>query len=87
MDELRRLPAIAVLGLLAMVCAAVFDLTVHLGAGQHAGHEGGGLAHLAHALGFAGMVLVLTGVVIDGARRQLRQRAARNGGLDGHAHR
>jgi hypothetical protein len=25
--------------------------------------------------------------VIDGARRQLRQRAARNGGLDSHAHR
>jgi hypothetical protein len=33
------------------------------------------------------MVLVLAGVVIHGARRQLRRAAAKPGGLDPNAHR
>ena len=41
----------------------------------------------AHVLGIAGMALVLVGVVIHGARRQVRQRAVANGGLDTNAHR
>ncbi len=71
-----------------MVVDGVLDVAVHLMTDVHAGHHGHfGPEHLAHLLGIAGMFLVLAGVVIDGARRQLRQRAARNGGFDSHAHR
>ena len=87
MNELRRIPSASKLGLAVMVFAGVLDVVVHLLAGPHRGHREFGPEHLAHLSGIAGMVLVLAGVVIDGARRQLRQRAAHNGGFDGHAHR
>lgn len=45
------------------------------------------VVHVADLLGIAGMFLVLAGVAVDAARPQLRQRAVRNGGFDGHAHR
>ena len=85
--ELRRIPLVSMLGLVVMVFAGVFDVVVHMLGSPHAGHHEFGPEQLAHLLGIAGMVLILAGVVIDGARRQLRQRAARNGGFDGHAHR
>ena len=78
-----RLPLVMITGLLAMAAGGVLDVVVHL----HAGHHGAVPEHLAHLVGVAGMVLVLAGVVIDGLRRQLRQRAARNGGFDHDAHR
>lgn len=88
MNELGRIPLASKLGLAVMVFAGVFDVAVHLMTDVHAHHhEAFGLEHLAHLLGIAGMLLVLAGVVVHGARRQLRQRAARNGGFDGHAHR
>ena len=75
-------------GLAAMVIAGVLDFAVHLMTDIHAhDHAAFGLEHLVHLLGIAGMVFVLAGLVISGARRQLRQRAARNGGLVNHAHR
>ena len=43
--------------------------------------------HVAHLLGIAGMTVVLAGVVIHGARRSRRPRAALEGGLDHNAHR
>ncbi len=89
MDELRRIPAITKLGLLVMVGAGVLDVVVHVAADAHAAHAHAafGVEHLAHLLGMAGMALVLIGVVIHGARRQLRQRAVAHGGLDTNAHR
>ena len=86
----RRLPLVMIIGLLAMALAGVLDVVVHLGSvgsSGHVGHHGVVPEHLAHLVGVAGMVLVLAGVVIDGLRRQLRQRAARNGGFDRDAHR
>jgi len=86
----RRLPLVMIIGLLAMAAAGVLDVVVHLGSvgsSGHVGHHGVVPEHLAHLVGVAGMVLVLAGVVIDGLRRQLRQRAARNGGFDRDAHR
>lgn len=75
-------------GLAVMIISGVLDVAVHLMTDVHAhDHAAFGLELLAHLLGIAGMVLVLTGVVISGALRQFRQRAARNGGLDNHAHR
>jgi len=85
--DLGRMPRVSRLGLVAMVGAGGLDVVTHLFSGGHAGHHGIGAEHLAHVLGIAGMVLVLAGVVVDGARRQLRQRAVRTGGPDGHAHR
>ncbi|HET7676761.1 MAG TPA: hypothetical protein VFK38_02840 [Candidatus Limnocylindrales bacterium] len=79
--EARRLPALSRLGLLLMLGAGVLDVVVHLAAGDAAGH-GSPVAHAAHVLGIAGMVLVLSGVVVDGARHHARQPAAKHGGLD-----
>jgi hypothetical protein len=86
-QEVRDLPAVSRAGLLLMVAAGAFDVIVHLTAGDHASHHGFGLEHAAHLLGVVGMVLVLAGVVIHGARRQLRRVAAKPGGLDPNAHR
>ena len=85
--EIADLPLLSRAGLLLMVAAGVADVIVHLAAGDHAGHYGFGPEHTAHLLGVVGMVLVLTGVVIHGARRQLRRVAAKPGGLDCDAHR
>lgn len=75
-------------GLAVMVIAGFLDVAVHVMTDVHAHHHAAfGPEHLAHLMGIAGMVFVLAGVVISGARRQFRQRAARNGGLVNHAHR
>lgn len=85
--EAAALPALTRVGLLLMVAAGAFDVVVHLAAGEHAGHYRFGPEHAAHLVGVVGMVLVLAGVVTDGARRQLRRAAAKPGGLDPNAHR
>lgn len=85
--EVHDLPVLSRAGLLLIVAAGVLDVVVHLTAGEHAGHHGFGAEHAAHLLGVVGMVLVLAGVVIDGARRQPRRLAAKPGGLDPNAHR
>lgn len=65
------------IGVLVMVGAGVADVTVHLlAAGHH--HPDGVLAHGAHLLGFAGMVLVLVGLLAFGARRSSGRRAGPN---------
>jgi hypothetical protein len=86
-SRLRRLPALILIGLLVMAGGGVLDVVVHLGQVGHEGHEGFGPEHLAHLIGIAGMSLVLVGVVLHGARRHLRPRAAIHGGLDSDAHR
>jgi hypothetical protein len=83
--RIRDLPAASRVGLLVMVTAGVVDVLVHVASGDHAGHSG--IADAAQLIGVVGMVLVLGGVVIDGARRQLRRAAAKPGGLDPNAHR
>ena len=70
-----------------MVAAGALDVVVHLIAGEPSGHHRSGAEHAAHLLGLVGMVLVLAGVVLHGARRQLRRAAAKPGGLDPNAHR
>ena len=85
--EVAAFPALSRIGLQLMVAAGALDVIVHLAAGEHAGHHGFGPENVAHLLGIVGMVLVLAGVVIHGARRQLRRAAAKPGGLDPNAHR
>ena len=84
---MRRLPLLMLLGLLVMAVGGVLDVVMHLGSGTHGSHPGLWTEHLAHTVGIAGMTLVLVGVVVHGARRQRRPRAARTGGLETHAHR
>jgi hypothetical protein len=86
--EVRALPAASRLGLAVMVLAGLMDVIVHVaGTDAHAAHHGFPLEHAAHLLGVVGMVLTLAGVLIHGARRQLKGRAgaAINGGLDANA--
>lgn len=87
MAEVRDLPLVSRIGLLLMVAAGSLDVIVHLASGDHAGHQGFGPEHAAQLIGVVGMVLVLAGVVIHGARRQFRRAAAKPGGLDPNAHR
>lgn len=76
------------LGLVLMAAAGVLDVVVHLGSAGHHAHESFVSEHFTHLIGIAGMVLVMAGLVIHGARRHHRRpRAARHGGLDGNAHR
>ena len=85
--EIRELPLLSRGGLLLMVAAGALDVVLHVAAGDHTGHHGVATEHAAHLLGVVGMVLVLAGVVIHGARRQFRRAAAKPGGLDPNAHR
>jgi hypothetical protein len=75
--DIGRLPLLTRAGVLMLPVAGAFDVIVHLAAGEGAGHSG--IEHVAHLLGVVGMVLVLTGVVAHGARRQFdRRRTAAN---------
>ncbi|HEX2193850.1 MAG TPA: hypothetical protein VHK63_02675 [Candidatus Limnocylindria bacterium] len=87
LGQVREMPTLTRGGLLLMLAAGAGDVLVHLTAGEHAGHHGFGPEPLAHLLGVVGMVLVLAGVVVHGARRQLRRAAAKSGGLNRNAHR
>lgn len=85
--EARAFPILSRIGLLLMLAAGALDVLVHPASGDHAGHLRFAPEHAAHLLGVVGMVLVLAGVVVDGARRQPRRTAAKPGGLDPNAHR
>lgn len=84
---LRRLPILMLGGLLVMLAGGLLDVVLHLAPLAH-DHEGGPVSeHVAHVVGIAGMSFVLAGLVLHGARRHRRPRAARQGGLDSNAHR
>ena len=70
--DIGRVPLLTRIGALMLPVAVAFDVVVHVAAGQHTGHSG--IEHVAHLLGVVGMVLVLTGVVADGVRRQFDRR-------------
>ncbi len=87
--ELRALPVASRIGLAVIVMAGLMDVSGPRGGnGRRTQRITAFLPeHAAHLLGVVGMVLVLAGVLIHGARRQLNGRtgAAINGGLDAHA--
>ena len=74
-------------GLVVMAIGGLLDVVIHVALTPHAHDADLGSEHLAHLVGIAGMSLVLAGLVLHGARRHRRPRAARSGGLDSHAHR
>lgn len=83
--ELGELPGLTRVGLVILFLAGAIDVAVHLAGANHAGHTG--VAHAAHLLGIVGMVLVLAGVVVSGARLMFNRRrsAAKRGGIrDAH---
>jgi predicted phage tail protein len=91
-ERIREFPLLARIGLVGMVLGAVLDIAMSLTAGTHVMHQGMqmGVNHTGHLIALAGMVLVLAGVVFDGARRQRNRRSSAakdSGGLDSNAHR
>jgi hypothetical protein len=71
----RALPPVFRLGLAVIAFGIVADLVTHLSfadAAEPGGHTSAQLS--AHAIVFAGMVLVLAGVVADGVRQSMVRR-------------
>jgi len=92
-EQGRRFPPLARIGLIVMLVGAVTEITMSLTASphaMHAMHQASGLGHIGHLVALAGMVLVLAGVVTFGVRRQQSGRASAvidSGGLETNAHR
>jgi hypothetical protein len=89
-EELRRLPPLARIGLAVMVSGALLDIAINLTGSPHAMHHAMGPNHLGHLVALAGMVLVLAAVVISAVRRQRSRGASaadNSGGLETNAHR
>jgi hypothetical protein len=72
--ELRRMPAGSLLGVVVMALGLAADVVAHLdpAVGDHHGVVTNEQLS-AHLVAFAGMVLVLAGVVVDGIRSTLRR--------------
>jgi hypothetical protein len=78
---LRPLPILTQVGLAVLVLGGLADLAAHVAiVDQAAGHDHGFTPYqaAAHIVVFAGMVLVLLGVVADGVRRPRPGRSAGN---------
>ena len=75
---MTRPPLVSILGVAVAILGVALDLVVHLSApadGHEHVHAGFTLSeHAAHLVVMVGMVLILAGVVVDGARRQLNRR-------------
>jgi hypothetical protein len=71
LDQLLSLPLLVRVGLVIIVVGGFADVVAHLEATGHADHVHDHTASelSAHLIGFVGMVVVLLGVVLDGARR------------------
>jgi hypothetical protein len=76
--ELLSFPLLTQIGLLILVVGGLADVVAHLEAVGYAEHlhEHTASELSAHLIGFVGMVVILLGVVLDGARRTLRSRPA-----------
>jgi hypothetical protein len=73
--HLRALPLVIRLGVVVIAFGGCADLVTHLSfadAAEPGGHTTAQLS--AHAIAFAGMVLVLAGVVVDGVRQSMVRR-------------
>jgi hypothetical protein len=79
--ELGALPVLTRVGLAVLVLGGLGDLAAHVAIlGESTSHEHGftPVEAAAHLVVFAGMVLVLLGVVVDGVRRPRPGRSAGN---------
>lgn len=75
-----RPPFVSLLGLTIAVVGVALDVAVHLSLpadGHEHVHAGFTVSeHAAHLVVMVGMVLILAGVVVDGARRQFMNRVS-----------
>lgn len=73
-----HLPVLARVGLLWLALGLLADVVAHLEAAGHVGdlHVHSPAQASAHLIVFAGMVLILLGVVVDGARQTRSGRPA-----------
>lgn len=78
--EARSFPLLARVGLAGLLVAGLVDLIAHLEASGHGSHvhSFGATEVAAHSGVLVSMILVLLGVVIDGARLGRARLAARN---------
>ena len=69
--EVFRFPLVTRIGLVILLIGGFADVAAHLDAAGHAEHlhEHTASELSAHLIGFVGMVVILLGVVLDGARR------------------
>lgn len=71
--EAARIPAASKLGFGVMIVGLVVDLLAHLTVGVDHAHGGAtGTELSAHLVVFAGMLIVLLGVIVDGVRSNHR---------------
>jgi hypothetical protein len=74
-SQVRALPLVIRLGLVVIAFGGLADLVTHLSFADAADPGGHTPAQLsAHAIAFAGMVLVFAGVVVDGVRQSMVRR-------------
>jgi hypothetical protein len=74
-SHVRALPPVIRLGLAVIAFGGLADLVTHLSFADAADPGGHTPAQLsAHAIAFAGMVLVFAGVVVDGVRQSMVRR-------------
>lgn len=80
--EVRSLPGLVKAGTVGLVFAGLADVIAHLEEGEvvhvasQAAHQHTTTELAAHLAGFVSMVVVLTGVVVDGVRQQRARRAS-----------
>ncbi|HEU5204980.1 MAG TPA: hypothetical protein VFU17_11840 [Candidatus Limnocylindrales bacterium] len=73
--HVRALPLVIRLGLVVIAFGGLADLVTHLSFADSADPGGHTPAQLsAHAIAFAGMVLVFAGVIVDGVRQSMVRR-------------
>jgi hypothetical protein len=73
--QLAQFSLLSQIGLALIVTGVAIDLlAVAIGVGHPSHHAGSG--HIGHLVAMAGMATTLAGVVIDGARRQVRRPGA-----------
>lgn len=74
--QVNRLPRLVRAGLAVFIAGIAIDLLLLvLGSGHHPSQHARS-PHIGHLVAMAGMTAILAGVVIDGARLQLRPRVA-----------
>ena len=67
--DAKAVPLVVKIGVIALIASGLADIVLHAITPQIAGHDVHTPAELAaHFAGFVSMVVILLGVVIDGAR-------------------
>ena len=78
--DAKAIPLVVQLGVIALIASGVADVVLHAITPEVAGHDVHTPLELAaHVAGLVSMVVILLGVVTDGARRTSYRRRSRDG--------